>query len=316
MLKKGDKANPLVIFLTIMGFAVLAVRLLVYSDTFNSSLLYVGWPFAISLAIYYLTPDMKGKSWKRTFWNGFRQSMIMLLGCSLILMEGYVCVVMFLPIYFIGILLAFIFSYLKNRHGGKSVQANVVLLGVILMSMEGVTEETTFNRYNEVVYEQVVHSSSKSILERLSTPEQPTEPRHWLLSIFPMPKTIGAVAIRQGATRTYDFEYHRWIAGNTHRGQLQVRFDQVNDSGITTTITDTSYLSSYLQLHGSELSFSPIDDTTTKVALTVKFDRKIDPIWYFEPLQRFAVRKSAEYFIGMVLANENSKVQLPYMGGQ
>ena len=99
LLKPDDNASVILVILTLIGVAVLAVRLLIWTDTFHSGLLYIAWPFVLSLALYYFTPTTEGTSWKRRFWNNLRVSMIVMLACSLILMEGYVCVVMFMPIF-------------------------------------------------------------------------------------------------------------------------------------------------------------------------------------------------------------------------
>ena len=285
----------------LLGASVLFVRFLLWSDTFHSGLLYIAWPFVLSLAVYYFTPHTDGASWKKQLWNNFRYSLILVLASSLILMEGYVCVVMALPIFFVGFLIAFIWRYLSHRFGKGSLNAHIIPIIVAIISIEGVTEFTTFDRYNEVSHTQVVRASVEDIKKRLENPTPPKAKRHWMLSIFPMPKKIGTTRLEQGEVRTYEFEYHRWFATNTHRGNIQVSFAKVSDNRFETTINDTSYIAGYMKLHGTKLQLDPINENETRVTLKVAFDRAIDPVWYFEPLQRFVVKKGAAYFITNIM---------------
>ena len=110
--------------------------------------------------------------------------------------------------------------------------------------------------------------------------------------------------MNEGDIRQYDFVYHRWFLTNTHTGTLNVKFVEVSNDRIKTTIEDSSYISNYLKLHATEFTLSSISDSQTKVTLTITFDRLLDPVWYFEPLERFAVKKGAEYFLNQMFNQE------------
>ncbi len=303
-LKRSDRASFVLLTLIAIGVSVLLIRILIFTNTFHTALLYIAWPFILSVMIYYFTPQTDGTTWRKRFWNNVRMSMIVLFGSSLVLMEGYICVIMLMPIFFVGVLVSFISQYLKHRYGGGSINAHIIPICVALISLEGVTEATTFDRYNEVSHTELVQSDVETIKRRLSRPPKPEGDRHWPISIFPMPKKIGTVRLGEGEVRTYEFEYHRWFATNTHRGNIRVTLAKVDDHHLTTTIEDTSYIANYLRLHGTELMLEPVTDTQTRVTLKVAFDRMIDPVWYFGPLERFAVRKSAQYFIINLLGEE------------
>lgn len=300
-LKKNDRATPYFKGILILGASVLFLRLLISTNSFHSSLLYVAWPFGLSMVLYYFTPQTDDSTWKKRFWNNLRICMIVLFASSLILMEGYVCVIMFMPIFFLGVLVAFISYYLLNRYGKGSINAQIIPIIVALISLEGVTEATTFDRHNEVTHTQIVQSSVEDIKQHLESPAKPKAKRHWMLWLFPMPKTIGTVSLAEGEIRTYEFEYHRWLATNTHKGNIQVTFNKVENNRFKTTIKDTSYIAGYMKLNGTELILEPISKNETRVTLKISFDRMLDPVWYFEPMQRFAVKKGAKYFIENLL---------------
>ena len=301
LLKSNDRATRFLVVLTAVGIAVLALRLLIATDRFNSALLYVGLPFGLSLALYYLTPETDGATWLKRFWNNLRLTLIVLFGSSLILMEGYLCVILFLPIFVFIVMLTFVGCYLQNRSKRGSAVSFTLPALILLLSLEGTSDLTTLNRYNEVSHSQVIEADAASIKERLSRPIAFESDRHWSLSVFPMPRHVGTVALDKGQVRAYDFVYHRWFVANTHRGRIEVTFTDVGAERIVTSIEDDSYISGYLKLHGTELHLAPLDDRRTRVTLTVKFERLLDPIWYFEPLQRFVVAKGAAYFVSEIL---------------
>ena len=219
-LNKEYKATGTIKIILLIGIAVLLVRLLVWTDSFHTGLLYIALPFAISLALYYFTPVTEGTNWKQRFWNNLRTNLIIMFAVSLILMEGYVCVVMFMPIFFLFTLIAFIADYVRHRSSKGSLNAHVIPALVVLMSIEGVSDHTTFGRYNEVTYSQVIQADVSTIKHRLSQPIELSDDRHWLLAVFPMPSAIEAGSLNQGDTHTLDFIYHRWFATNTHQGAV------------------------------------------------------------------------------------------------
>lgn len=301
---RGEKSLTALQTFAVLGFFILTIRFLLYTNTFHSGLLYIAYPFLLSVAIYYFTPHTDGSSWMKRFWNNLRLCLIQLLAVSVVTMEGYVCILMFLPIFFFITLLTFFAKLIDHRtkHRKKGKYYSAILPSIILiLSMEGVTETISFNRYNEVTYSQVIPTNVHTIKEKLTQPIILEGKRHWLLSVFPMPEYVSTVSMTEGDARKYHFVYHRWFVTNTHIGDLDVIITSINDHSIKTTINDSSYISNYMTLHGTEFTFEPIDENQTYVSMTVRFDRLLDPFWYFEPLERFAVRKGAEYFLNEVL---------------
>jgi len=63
--------------------------------------------------------------------------------------------------------------------------------------------------------------------------------------------------------------------------------------------------SNYLTINDTFVKFRPVSKTQTEVSLTINYERKLDPAWYFGPLQRIAIGESADYLISQVLARSN-----------
>lgn len=303
-IKRGDPLNKWLIFCLCVAVFTFSARLLMWTDSFHTGLLYIAIPFGLSLLLYYLTPYKEAETWKRRFWNNQRTSIFVILASSIFLMEGYVCVTMAMPLFILIIILAFVSTYLWNRFGKNSPKSYILPGLMILASLEGTTPELTFNRYNEVSYSQVVNVDAETIKQRLQEPIEFKGDRHWILAVFPMPTYVGTVKLEEGQIRQYDFVYHRWFVTNTKAGSVNVIFKEVDDHHIKTKIKDTSYIKGYMKLHGTEFTFEPINENRTKVTLTVSFDRTLDPIWYYGPLERFAVKKGTQYFINEVLADK------------
>ncbi len=63
------------------------------------------------------------------------------------------------------------------------------------------------------------------------------------------------------------------------------------------TITDSSKLLQWVRWQSSEVNYSSVDRTHTRVTWNISFDRQLDPYWYFAPWEEFAVRQAADYLI-------------------
>jgi hypothetical protein len=117
-----------------------------------------------------------------------------------------------------------------------------------------------------------------------------------------MPDRVVPKDMLPGEVHEARYTYKRWLVTNVHEGRMLLEMTDVGSHHVTTTILeDTSYISHYLKLHGTRIEFESLDAATTRVTLTVRFERKLDPAWYFGPLQRYGVGKMAELLIDEVI---------------
>ena len=101
------------------------------------------------------------------------------------------------------------------------------------------------------------------------------------------------------------FVYKRWFFANFSEGDMALRIAEVGPAHIRTEIVqNTSYLSHYMRIEGTDVRFRDLGDGRTRVALTVKYRRLLDPYWYFGPLQQFAATQSAKYLIDSIIRRE------------
>jgi len=274
----------------------------------HSGLLYVALPFGLALATL-LVP----KSPYRGFSGLLRASVIVLLGSSAVLHEGFLCVLFLAPIYFLMIGLAYGVHVLWRswRHRRARLQVSIltmpVLALVLLSSVEGVTPATTLPRTQTVQASLQVPLPVSEVRQRLLTPRLLPASTDWLLWLFPMPYRIDAPGTQVGAEHEVFFEYRRWIVTNIKRGSIRLRLDQVDDRHIVVRVlNDSSYLSTYLGLQQSRMDMLPLPGGGTQVWLTVRFERRLGPAWYFQPLQRYVMQAMATHILHHYL-NEDSR---------
>lgn len=304
-----------VLILLIIGTASLIIRALVSYEFDQSALLYVGVPFLVAVALLWVIKKPSQPSLTRYYLYLVGWSLVVMLGTSIILFEGFVCVVMFMPIYFGILLLMYLFQlfvqYLHRRDKGTHY-AHVFPLLIVVSSFEGVVPTFEFERDYSVSKEIVVDASISQIQHQLTQPIQLDVKRNWLLSLFPMPTNIDAGTLSEGDVHNIDFVYHRWFITNTHEGQMKLELTQVQNDYIQTTfMEDSSYIGNYLKLKGTEINFTPLHNGKSKVLLTIHYHRFLDPAWYFGPIQEYAIGQTAsmlldELFVPATKSQTNS----------
>ena len=290
--------------LLLIGIGSVAVHLLVRHELDSSALLYVGLPYLGALAIVVVRPPKSRDRW----WHAYRDfaltSLIVLLASSVVLFEGFVCVLMFLPIYFLVVSLAFLGAWLSNWIQGNGGRTLGVLLPVVVLSssFEGSTEALSRERMAQAEASRIVELPPEQIMGNLLLPIELDTDRNWLLTIFPMPYRVDAESLETGAIHRMHTRYHRWFVTNTHEGEVHLEIVDFEPERLRTRVVhDTSFFATYLTQLGSELTLTRMGPTTTQIRLSLQYRRNLDPAWYFQPLQQFAMREMAAFFIDEVL---------------
>lgn len=309
MEKRTKKKVHIALLLLLIAVFSISIRLLGHYKIHASALLYIAIPFVIALALTIFTNKTHNGHWASKYWNITRDALIVMLASSVVLFEGFVCVAMFLPIYFFMIMLALLSEYIwrisrEKSHGKLSM---LILPALILVSsLEGTHPKLSLNRLNQVSASTVVDAGIAEIKENLTKPIQLGTSRPWFLKIFPMPYRINAESLNPRDVHEIHYRYQRWFFMNTHEGRALLKIAEVGDNHIKTEfIEDNSYISNYMTLRGTHIRLQPITESKTRVTLTIAFERKLDPAWYFGPLERYGIRKTADYLITEVIAPDD-----------
>jgi hypothetical protein len=288
-----------------VGVAFLAIRSILDSGFRNSTLLYLAIPFCLSILLHRLTPRLASQGVGSRYLNHLRDATIVFLATSALLFEGFICILMFMPIYYLAVTVAFVFVWLTERAGssGGRARAYAIPAAVVLMCMEGFAEPLTPPRYRQATRVVETDQSIEQLKANMARPIVFPGGRHWFLQIFPLPDRVEAGTLNPGDVHTLHFTYKKWFFTNYSQGVMRIRIAEVGPARIRTEILEnTAYLSHYMKIDGTEVRFTDLGGGRTRVALTVKYHRLLDPAWYFGPMEQFAAEESAEYLIESIIA--------------
>jgi len=298
-------------FVVLVAISFSIVWLLQKNGFVHSALLYIGTPIVLSLISYsFGAYDKKPKNLFQASLDTMLVATFLIFSSSIILQEGWICILILLPIFYLSWSVAFVVRWLYYRkHLNKKLKAFSFALPVLalLASLEGVFPQTTFERYQIVQHSSVTDQSVDELKANLTKQLEFSGDRHWFLKLFPLPDAVHAGTLEEGDVHKLDFTYWRWFFTHEHRGSLYVKLKEVNDDHIITEITkNTSFYARYLDIKNTRIDFDVLQNGNTKVTLHIGYERKLDPYWYFGPMQRFAVSKAAEVIVNDIIVGENN----------
>src|SRR5437868_6290744 len=139
-----------------------AYRLLVFKHLEQSSALFIGIPSIIAIVIT-LTPRPKSVTGMIC-----KVMAIALLMSAPLLGEGFICIIMAAPIFFlVGIVIGVIIDRSsRSDHPGGGMATCLILFG--LMSMEGVSDKISFNREEVINLNSTIGRSADAVERALS----------------------------------------------------------------------------------------------------------------------------------------------------
>lgn len=293
----------------IVGAFVVAVQILYVGKLSNSALMYMLIPFAVSFAILKILPKRDGTLGGH-FVRHVMISLLILFFSSVVLREGFICVIFFIPIYLFMVMIGYALYWVlwdrrRVRESNKKYVQIVPFL-ILLASMEGTIEPFSFPRDHSVSVSQQLSLSLDEVKQNMLKPINLEKERDWLMSLFIMPYKVEAGTLKEGDVHTAYTRYHRWFVTNTHEGVAKLKLTHVEDNFIElTVIEDSTYFSTYLNLKKIRVYLTPIGKKQTNIEAIAEFHRNLDPAWYFVPLEKFGVAKMLQLIINEVVIREN-----------
>jgi hypothetical protein len=163
------------------------------------------------------------------------------------------------------------------------------------MCLEGVIPKLTWNRAQVVEVTRVVRAPASEVEAALSqSPHLETALPSYLRIGFPRPLEAYGAGLTLGSTRTIHFAG----AEGDPPGDLVMRVgERAPDFVRFDTVSDNSKLTQWIRWNSSEVRWSAIDAMHTRVVWRIRFERQLDPAWYFIPWERAAVREAAGFLI-------------------
>ncbi|MGH9602594.1 MAG: hypothetical protein ACRD24_09430 [Terriglobales bacterium] len=283
----GARWNAVFIILAV-AFASLFYRIVVSRKMEQTALLFIGIPTALALLVA-MTPKA------RTVTGAILKAMtIGLLMAAPLLGEGFVCILMASPLFFaVGVLIGKLID-LSRRENKRTTITGMLLLAFLPMSFEGTSERLSFPREETVSVEQVVAASAGDVERALAEPLNMDASLPLFLRLgFPSPTGAEGEGLRVGDQRTIHFP-----GGEGFTGDLVLEVAEVGDGFARFRfVSDQSMIGRWLTWRSSEVRWSAVDTTHTKVSWTLGYRRNLDPAWYFGPWERYGVGLAAEHLI-------------------
>jgi len=279
--------------------ASLTYRAVLFHRLDQTAALFIGVPVTLAIVVIFTTSP------KSATGVACKAVTVGLLLSVLVLWEGVLCVVMAAPLfYFVAIVVTWGAGRLREKTQSHTTTSLLIVLIAAPMSLEGVTNFTTLNRAESVTRSRVVPASPAAVERALF--EAPRFDRvlpPYLRTGFPRPI---ASRIEQRDTKP------RWVI-TLRGGETFLNGTEPKIGDLTMALaeqrpgllrwraaSDTSHMAHFLTFRESIVEWHPIDARTTRVTWTIRYDRGLDPAWYFGPMERYATRLAAGYLIDAV----------------
>lgn len=278
----------LIFLILALAGASVAYRLIVWKRLEQTSLMFIGLP-ALLAVVLAVSPKAK------TVMGGIMRGITLFLLLSGVLLgEGFICIVMAAPLFYLvgGCVGAIVQS---NRKRFDSTTRSFLLLLLLLpMSLEGLSPALSFNRDEAVEVSQIVSGSPGEIQQALGgTPRMGLPLPLFLRMGFPHPMSVSGTGLEVGKTRTIHF-----AGGEGRPGDLVLQVEESRPGYLRyAALSDRSKIAHWLAWRTSEVSWVPVDAQHTRVTWTLRFERRLDPAWYFGPWERYAARLAATALI-------------------
>ena len=253
----------------------------------HTSLVFVGVPALLAIAVAYTAPP------KTALGTIVRSTTLALLLAGIFFGEASICLLMAAPIlYFVAILVGLSADRtrqrIQDRRGAAALPA-LVLLAAGISAAEGVAPRFELPREAEVTAVRIVPAAPAEVERALAAPMRFDRPLPPFLRLgFPVPGATAGEGLRVGDARAVTLVGH-------HDGTLRMRVAAAGPGRVVfTPVSDHSYVVHWLSWRSAEVRWRAVPGGT-EVRWTLRYRRRLDPAWYFAPLERYGVGQAAGY---------------------
>lgn len=275
-----------------LAAAGLAYRGLVLKRLEHTSLVFVGIPALLAFMILQTRPKTA---------IGTVNKVIALALClsGVVFGEALVCILMAAPIFFlVGTLVGVLINWARGTgpsgDTGGSRWRGAMGLVLLPLSAEGVLPGFELPREERVTVMRVIAASPDAIRSALAATPRFDRPLPAFLRLgFPVPGHTSGDGLAVGDRRSVMLMH-----GEHHSGALEFAVTAVDSSSVRfVTVSDSSYITHWLDWRDATVRWEPVDEARTRVTWTLRYRRRLDPAWYFAPLERYGVSVAAGYLI-------------------
>jgi hypothetical protein len=275
-----------------------AYRLTLVSELQQTAALFVGVPALIAIVVIFAISPRSAVG------VACKAVTVGLLISMLLLQEGMLCIAMAAPLFYaVAIALASSVEFVRRRNQSTTMSL-IVVLAVTPFSLEGVTRATTVSRDQTVAEVRLVPASAVEVERALFQPPRFDRQLPWYLRAgFPRPVSARIDRDVDGQQWVIQFRGgEMYLNGMEPRtGDLVLALEDTRPGFVRwRAVSDSSHMTHFLSWREVSVQYEPVDDASTRVTWTVRYDRGLDPAWYFGPWERYAVHLAANYLIDAV----------------
>lgn len=275
--------------------AALFYKTLSWEHYEHSAMVFIGLPAILAVAAALLPRPATAKG------AILRSTTIALLLSSILFGEGFVCIIFAAPLFYgVGLLIGTIIDHLDG--GGEEpprALSCVLVLAFLPFSLEGVIPGYELARNASVSVERIVDGTPAQVEAALArTPrfDRPL-PAFFTRLRFPTPGMTRGSGLQVGDTRVIELKHEAHNAGHMP-GLLTLTVREREPGRVLFAMTDDcSYLTHWLSWQSADVRWQQVAPGRTRVTWTLAYRRRLDPAWYFAPLERHGVGLAASYLI-------------------
>lgn len=268
--------------------ASVAYRMLVIGGYEHTALVFIGIPALLALMLVQVQPSTAKGTIHKTIALGLCLSGV-LFG------EAFVCILMAAPLFFAvgGLLSLGAKDGLEPPEGDSPNLKKWGALLLIPMSLEGVIPHYELPREHSVSVVRQVAGSVEQVRATLAAPMAFDASLPWFFRLgYPVPGDVSGSGLSIGDSRDIQFRHGH------HPGTLRLAVSSVEPHRVVfTAVSDDSYITHWLRWRRAEVSWREVAPGRTEVTWTLHYWRRLDPSWYFGPLERYGVGLAAHYLI-------------------
>jgi hypothetical protein len=282
---RAERTAQLTVVALVVTLVVVSVayRVLVIKHLEHTSLVFIGLPALAAITLLHTRPQTA---------IGTMNKVIAILLClsGILFGEGLICIFMAAPIFFlVGTVIGLTINKLTD---GK--WRGVISLAVVPLSLEGVVPSLAFDREERVTVSRTVDATPDQVRSALaSRPRFDRELPPFFRLGFPAPTHTSGEGLAMGDERRVMFAH-----GQHHSGALVLRVAAADSASVVFSVaSDSSYITHWLSWSEANVRWAPAGAGRTRVTWTLRYRRRLDPAWYFAPLERYGARLAAGYLI-------------------
>jgi len=261
-----------------------AFRLLGDFGLEHTSLVFIGIPALLAWIVASSAPP------KTAMGSVMRTTTLALLISWIFLGEAFICVLMAAPIFY---LVGGFIGLAKQKAEGRG-RPGITAILLLPLALEGTHPALSTARERQAVVEGLVAAAVDDVRATLAATPRFDRDLPLLFTLgFPTPVQPRGHGLQSGDRRVIPFAH-----GGHHPGELVLEVRESTPTRVRfAVVSDDSYITHWLSWRDAVVELTDVGGGRTHVRWTLRYARRLDPSWYFDPLEQYGVTLAGRYLL-------------------